>query len=114
MYAGDFADVSTVLQLAEIRKKLNGEIHLAKGNHDVLPDEVYRLVFDSVQDQIDIDRLKVSVAHSDPVDLRPGWKRVFEHYHRGDWACSPPNGFCCCVQAHAGYPVKLADVLNTV
>lgn len=114
LYAGDFADADTVVQLAEVRKKLNGEIHLAKGNHDTLPVEVYRLVFDSVQDRIDVNRLKVSVAHSDPVDLRQGWTRVFGHYHRGDWTPKLPDGFCCCVQAHGGYPVRLIDVLNAV
>jgi len=53
-FLGDFIgpDENNEKTLSEIVPKLNGKIHLVKGNYDELPDEVYEKYFASVSDSL--------------------------------------------------------------
>lgn len=115
VYAGDFIDTDDTQLLASVRHALNGKVILVKGNHDTLSDSAYREVFDSVHTSLDLEDIKVSIAHSQRKDPRPGWKRIYGHFHR---SCSMPRqnategSYCCCVSRNNGYPVKLSNALE--
>ena len=49
VYVGYFCD-GNISDLMAYHKRLNGIIALVKGNHDMLPDEVYKAVFQSVRE----------------------------------------------------------------
>ena len=111
-YNGDFSDVKTLLELAEYRRQLNGRIGLIRGNHDVLGDEVYKLVFDDVVDEVVLEDLDLVIHHC-PGDAK-GHREIFGHEHRGmTSSIRRPNAFCSCVQFHDGYPVSLERVLES-
>lgn len=115
LYAGDFIDADDKEDLVDVKNELNGKIILVKGNHDILPDEVYKDVFVDVYSQLDLEDIKVSIVHDSFEDTRPGWRRIYGHFHRG-WSPFSMNvtkdNYCCCVSRNNGYPVKLKDAIE--
>ena len=107
-YNGDFADCG-VLELCEHVKRLHGRIVLIKGNHDTLPDDVYRAVFKDVANEIVLDDLDLVLHH---VPRKTSHHEVFGHLHRhGCKGIGSPTSFCSCVQSNDGFPVSLEQVL---
>lgn len=114
IYAGDFVDSTDKNDLLDVRRQLNGKIILVKGNHDTFPDNAYKEAFDDVVSSLDLNDINVSIAHSSCKDIRPGWKRIYGHFHRGvdPYLTNASNdSFCCCVSRNNGYPIKLVKAL---
>ena len=116
IHVGDFCD-SGVADLVEYRKRLNGSIVLVKGNHDNLPDDIYKVVFQSVSEVLVIEELNLIFRHCfDPND-GTGFRQIYGHEHTEGGMFCPPNpkmSFCACVIRHNGFPIPLADVLTTL
>lgn len=111
VYAGDFADCSTVSDLIKYINQLNGRsIHLVKGNHDDLPDCVYASLFKSVQDKLEIDG--IVIQHSP--DLEEKKPQIFGHVHEKSnlQFLDIDKGFCVCQMQHDGKPVLLQDIID--
>ena len=98
IHVGDFCD-GGVSDLMAYRKRLNGSVLLVKGNHDVLPDEVYKAVFQSVCEVLVIEELNVMLQHCPSTEAPSSFRRVVGHFHDG---CMPDflndgRSFCSCV-----------------
>ena len=109
-YLGDFHDCNA-LDMANYRMKLNGDIILVKGNHDVLPDEMYKSFFKDVLDEAEIDG--ISLRH---VPADDGKKQIYGHLHRG-MSRDPfmvENGFCACASFHKLMPLELRHVIEQI
>ena len=106
-YNGDFSDASTVVELCNYAKQLNGNIILILGNHDSLGIDVYKAVFKDVVDEIVLDDLDLTIHHC-PGTVKTK-NQVFGHLHR-DRNIDKTNGFCSCVQRNSGYPVSLERI----
>lgn len=110
LYNGDFSD-GDENETREYAKKLNGQITLIKGNHDILSESFYKSIFAGVVDSLFMPELRL-VVHHKPTDTI--YNQVYGHLHRGEIVgpLDKEHCFCSCVQAHDGYPVLLDDVLN--
>jgi calcineurin-like phosphoesterase family protein len=111
IYVGDFCD-GNVNDLMQYRKWLNGNIVLVKGNHDILPDDVYKAIFNDVYESIYLDNLNISISHYPTTDNTIKY-HIHGHTHRNEVLkeISPNNIFCSCVSKHNGYPILLNDIL---
>lgn len=113
-HVGDFCD-SGVADLMEYRKRLNGNIILVKGNHDNLPDDIYKAVFQSVCEILVIEELNLMLRHCLDVG-DTGFRQIYGHEHTEGGQLHPMDSkqsFCACVMRHDGYPIPLKDVLAT-
>lgn len=108
-YNGDFCDCN-VKDLCQYAKMLNGQIILVKGNHDTLPDEVYKAVFKDVVDEVVLDGLDLTVHHC-PGSFKTKHE-IYGHVHRSFNKYSNPKSFCSCVQSNDGYPVSLKKIVD--
>lgn len=109
IYLGDFCD-SNLTDVIEYKKRLNGEIILIKGNHDNLPDNVYRSIFKKVCNELKID--DIILRHCPKLKSRK--RQIFGHMHR-DGIVDPlflPNGFCACASMNDSWPIAFEDVLK--
>ena len=113
IHVGDFCD-SGVLDLMAYRQRLNGSITLVKGNHDVLPDEVYKAVFQSVCESLVIEELNLMLRHCPDPGCDSGFRQIYGHLHNDGGMCplSPERSFCACVMRNGGFPVSLKDVIS--
>lgn len=107
IYNGDFCDCNAI-SFCNYVKRLNGQIILVKGNHDMLPDELYKAAFKDVVDKLVLDDLDLTIQHV-PGEFSTK-HQVFGHLHRGQSTSNIP-GFCSCIQANGLYPVSLERVL---
>ena len=109
-YNGDFADCN-VKDICNYAKQLNGQIVLVKGNHDCLPDDVYRAVFKEVYSQVVLDDLDLLVHHCPGQSF--GHHEIYGHLHRSalNRETQEKPSFCSCVQFHDGFPVSLEQVM---
>ena len=113
LYDGDFHDCN-LTELLEYVKRLNGKIILIKGNHDILPDNVYEAMFQDVLDELYIGKYDLLIHHC-PTHLKSSKHQIFGHVHRSQFTSDNYDGFCSCVQFNDGYPVsleKILDILN--
>lgn len=109
LYNGDFCDCG-VLALYDYAKRLNGRITLIKGNHDVLPNDVYAAIFAGVADEIYMPEFNLLIKHK---PASTSYNQVYGHLHHGE-ILSPldkKHNFCSCVQANDGYPISLEKIL---
>ena len=112
IHVGDFCD-SGVADLMEYRKRLNGSILLVKGNHDDLPDDIYKAVFQSVCEVLVIEELNLVFRHCLDPDGIAGYRQIYGHVHTESSLLRPMDpkcSFCSCVMRHDGFPIPLADV----
>ena len=102
-YLGDFHDCNAASAI-ECRKKLNGDIILVKGNHDILPDAFYNAMFKDVLDEVKLDG--VWLRH---IPYDDGRKQIYGHLHRGSRKdpFMVENGFCACASFHSFAPVEV-------
>lgn len=108
LYNGDFHDCS-VMMLFDYVSKLNGQIVLVKGNHDNLPDELYKAVFKDVVESLTVNGILI---HHCP-KKRCSQKEIYGHVHRCELEdFKRDKSFCSCVQFNDGYPVKLASIIE--
>lgn len=113
IHVGDFCD-SGVVDLMEYRKRLNGNIVLVKGNHDDLPDDIYKKEFLDVCEELVIKELDLVFRHCPNPHDDTGFRQIYGHEHtEGGLFCpmDPKRSFCACVMRHRGLPTPLADVL---
>ena len=108
-YNGDFCD-GNLDDLCRYFKKLNGQIILVKGNHDIFPDNVYLTMFKDVVDKVVLEDLDLTIHHC------PGKHNtkfeIYGHLHRdGDMLRHASNSFCSCVQFNNGCPTSLENVM---
>lgn len=113
LYVGDFVD-GDANDLESYMKRLNGDMILIKGNHDVLDDIIYKKFFKATYDCLDIENLKISLHHEPFKDIRPGYRKIFGHEHR---CCKldkfvMPDCFCSCVMRNGYVPSKLKDIIK--
>ena len=111
IYNGDFHDCG-LTDLIEYRKKLNGNIILIKGNHDILPTNVYKAVFQDVLDELFINEYSLLIHHC-PRNLDDP-REIFGHIHRSISAFDDPHRFCSCIQFNDGYPISLEKILEKI
>lgn len=112
LYNGDFSDDS-VLKVNEYVKRLNGQIHLIKGNHDAYADEIYQEIFKSVNDEIHLDGLN-AIVHHRPENIMDKIE-IYGHLHRFvEPSINKPDSFCTCIHYSNGYPVRLDKILEIV
>ena len=109
LYNGDFCDCD-VLNLIQYVKKLNGQIILIKGNHDILPLNVYNSIFKDVEDEMFLPELNLVINH---IPVETSYNQVYGHLHRGEIVgpLDKAHNFCSCVQANDGYPISLEHIL---
>ena len=107
-YNGDFSDCN-VEDLCGYANQLNGQIILVKGNHDNLPNDVYKAVFKDVVDEVILDDIGLTIHHC-PGEFKTKHE-VYGHIHRSFHKYSNPSSFCSCVQSNDGYPVSIEKVL---
>lgn len=113
IHVGDFCD-SGAVDLMEYRKRLNGNIVLVKGNHDSLPDDMYKAVFLSVCEELVIKELDLIFRHCPNLNDGTGFRQIYGHEHAEGGLFSPldpKTSFCACVMRHNGFPTPLADVI---
>ena len=115
IHVGDFCD-GGVSDLMAYRKRLNGSVLLVKGNHDILPDEVYKAVFQSVCEVLVIEELNVMFQHCPSAEEPSSFRRVVGHFHDGVMPDFLNDGrsFCSCVMLHGGYPVPLEKIIGAL
>lgn len=113
IYAGDFCD-GNVTDLIDYRKQLNGNIVLLKGNHDILPDNVYEAVFQKVDNKLYVPEFNLCISHF-PCEVEDDKFYIYGHIHRNDVfrKIASNNIFCACASKNDGYPVLLRDILNS-
>ena len=113
IHVGDFCD-SGETDLIAYRKRLNGHIILVKGNHDRLPDDVYRAVFGTFCEILGIAELNLMFRHCPEPDGSTRHRQIYGHLHESDGllTLNPKTSFCACVMRHDGFPVPLSDVLS--
>lgn len=114
LYNGDFHDCDEE-GMREYRKRLNGRIILVKGNHDVLPDEVYKDGFDEVHVKLKIEDLNLVLNHVPDFDPDLKGFQVYGHLHDSRGLFIVPDekrSFCSCVMRNDGYPVALSKILS--
>ena len=111
IYVGDFCD-GNVNDLIQYRKRLNGNIVLVKGNHDILPDDAYKAIFNAVYESVYLDNLNISISHYPTTDKAIKY-HMHGHTHRSSdlKEILSNNIFCSCVSKHNGYPILLKDIL---
>ena len=113
IYVGDFCD-SGESDLMAYRQRLNGAIILVKGNHDKLPDDMYKAVFQSVCEELVIEELSLTFRHYPYGVGETGFRQIYGHIHdEGGLFCppDPKRSFCACVTRHDGFPTPLSDIL---
>ena len=110
LYVGDFHDC-TVRELIDYKRMLNGNIILIKGNHDVLPVDLYKGLFKDVVEELQVQ--DIWLRH---VPYDDGRKQIYGHLHRGE-SKDPfmlKNGFCACASFHDGMLLLLNDILKKI
>ena len=111
-YLGDFCD-SGLEDCIQYRKKLNGDIILVKGNHDILPDGIGWTLFKGiVNSKMWIG--DVQLQHCP--DIGANGKQLFGHVHR-DGITDPfylADGLCVCATMHGNQPLLLEDAINAI
>lgn len=108
-YNGDFCDCN-VMGFCHYISQLNGQLTLVKGNHDILPNDIYKAAFKDVVDYAMLDSLDLLIHHCPKPVV--GKREVFGHLHRAGYkGIGSPTSFCSCVQFHDGFPVSLEQVL---
>ena len=114
IHVGDICD-SGVTDLMEYRKRLNGSIHFVKGNHDNLPDDIYKAVFQSVCEELVMEELKLVFRHCPYPDGIVGFRQIYGHMHTENNLLFPMDSnrsFCSCVMRHDGFPTLLSDAFS--
>lgn len=109
IYLGDFCDGS-LTDAIEYKKRLNGEIILVKGNHDDLPDNVYKSMFKKVFTEMKLS--DISLRHCPNFNSKE--RQIFGHVHR-DGIVDPSfldNGYCVCASMNDGWPIAFEDILK--
>lgn len=112
-YVGDFCD-SGEADLREYRKRLNGKILLIKGNHDTLPNDVYKSVFTAVCDELVIEALDLVLRHCPDIERKKDFRQVYGHEHIEGGQLhpmDPARSFCSCVMRNGGFPIPLESAL---
>lgn len=109
IYLGDFCD-GNLADVIEYKKRLNGEIILVKGNHDSLPDNVYKAIFKDVVNELKLN--DITLKHCP--NLESNERQIFGHMHR-DGINDPyflKNGFCVCASMNDGRLISLEEILK--
>ena len=124
LYVGDFCDSGRVVDLAALVGRLNGRKILVKGNHEqrlldlgLIGEEVYRMAFDDVVDELDIPEWNVVLMHSPMVrDVPRGGRLIHGHVHEvtEDYPTFSDRSFCCCAMRHSWKPVRLSEALRAM
>jgi len=112
-YVGDFCD-SGEADLREYRKRLNGKILLIKGNHDTLPNDVYKSVFTAVCDELVIEALDLVLRHCPDIERNKDFRQIYGHEHIEGGRLhpmDPARSFCSCVMRNGGFPIPLEAIL---
>lgn len=108
-YNGDFCD-GNADEMLFYASMLNGIKTLIKGNHDTLPNEVYKKAFADVIDEMPLSEFNLVVHHIPDYECKHA--QVFGHLHRfRDNPASIANSICSCVQFNDGYPMSLERAL---
>ena len=118
-YVGDFCD-GNVLQLINLKNRLNGKIILVRGNHDNLPVEAYEAIFDGVVDFVELPKFNIVAMHFPSIDQISDIKKhgqilIYGHIHEDvDPLPMIDKKFCCCVEKTGNAPVELSKILDVV
>ena len=116
-HLGDFAFTRNRDAVKQLRKSLNGEIHLIKGNHDQFSDAFYRSIFNSVSNlkEIKYRNRTVVLCH---YALRVWNKKHYNSYHfyAHSHGLLPPWGRSCDVGVDVRnyMPFSIEDALIEV
>ena len=116
IHVGDFCDGGAA-DLMEYRKRLNGNIILVKGNHDDLPDDIYKAAFQSVCEVLVVEEHNLIFRHSPDANDGTGFRQIYGHIHdEGGLFCplDPKTSFCACVMRNNGYPIPMAEILTAL
>lgn len=124
LYVGDFCDSFRVIDLMDLHNRLNGRKILIKGNHEAagimngdIDDDVYRLMFEDVLDEMFVPELNLKLVHEPGVGkIPPGGRMIFghEHFPSPSHPTVSAMAFCCCAIRHEWKPVRLPDALNAM
>lgn len=113
IYAGDMSDYG-LSKLLEIKLKLNGKIIYIKGNHDTMPNNVYKAIFGEVHSSILLEDFDLVVTHVPDPEILREHKLVYGHMHIDDGFLDLPRdkAFCCCQMRNDGYPISIEKILE--
>ena len=110
IYVGDLHDCG-LTDLIKYKKRLNGNIHLIKGNHDFLPDNVYDALGIKTYDELFLEDLGLTFIHC-PTKMPKSGKLIYGHYHRCDKLPFEKNAICVCASLNDGWPISLSTILS--
>ncbi len=114
IHVGDFCDGDED-ELAAYRKRLNGDIILVKGNHDRLPDDVYRAHFQRVCEELPVEECNVRFRHAPDPFTPTKFRQIHGHVHMAGGELHPLDpaaSFCVCVMRNNGFPVSFRAILE--
>jgi len=97
---------------------LNGDIILVKGNHDVLPIDVYKAIFNDVVEDVYIKELNIYMSHFPSNEkmiemMNNDALVIYGHVHE-NVNVFPNYGktFCSCVERNNNTPVLLSHIIE--